>query len=784
MKTLTANFTTEKDKRGTTPLSLLEVDLPSPLGTIQLAGHNIDLPVPANIDSWGALDNVADFDIESAGDVNTYVGLVKNWPDRIYSRISGDIHTPDISDVRIALVNTGDGDMAPFMRYLRAVDIEGAEARIYQYFSGLVSGDRDQLFTGTVRGPIEWNEETFSFDIVAGVSRDRTVGDKVLTSDYPSADLDDVGRVKPMVYGTIEKFPCLAVGIGAYDMLREDLAAAATTVKLSDASRFPASGNIIIGADTIAYTGKSGNDLTGATGVLAHKKGDVVWESRATYDFLVAGHAVKAITDVRVNDLLIPAADYTLDLANGLIKFSAHPVNQFLSEHIHDSASSGTSNKEQYADSGPANARDGNPNTGTNISTGSITLGWPNTSYGTIDTVHWWVMLSNTSPSDGSARIRRDYDGGPVLADLTVPASSAAAWYRVTDAGAAWSSDIWMIENGQNQNVFVNDCKRIVEYTATISETGKQIPGLDFWRGALVTCKVDGKKDDGSGTITGTPSALIERPDHVFKDFLINELGYVAGDIDSTSFDASGTEYNSLGFLFAGAITQPEQARDVMARLAFQCRSWFYWDSAGVAHLVIRDLYAAPDKAIGKERIVSGSLKLMRTATESIRNKISLHYDRDWTVEGRFGITDPELPEELREPEKGFKGLAQSSHSASDTAFGTRERAYYFDFVTGAAMAADLAGFYLTLQAYPRQVAAFRTYLDQYELERGDRIALTHTHFGLIAHDLELTDVSQIIGSGNAGRMDGIEFVAEGRAITDPAAWGRRLWGEHVFGGG
>ena len=33
--------------------------------------------------------------------------------------------------------------------------------------------------------------------------------------------------------------------------------------------------------------------------------------------------------------------------------------------------------------------------------------------------------------------------------------------------------------------------------------------------GGLVAADVDGWQDDGSGTYTGTPDALIERPDHI-----------------------------------------------------------------------------------------------------------------------------------------------------------------------------------------------------------------------------------------------------------------------------
>ena len=51
----------------------------------------------------------------------------------------------------------------------------------------------------------------------------------------------------------------------ATSTLSGDLTATATTITLADASSFPNSGTVLIGSELISYTGKSGNQLTGAT---------------------------------------------------------------------------------------------------------------------------------------------------------------------------------------------------------------------------------------------------------------------------------------------------------------------------------------------------------------------------------------------------------------------------------------------------------------------------------------------------------------------------------------
>ena len=305
-------FIDEYLKRGTTPINLLEIDFPAPVGTLL----------------------IADRDLTVGGD--TYTGWVRQWPDRIYSKISGELDTPDIGDCRVVLVNT---DTSPFSDYLASADIEQAEARLYQWFAGVPADQKELLFRGVVQGPVEWNEEQFSFDIVSGVSKEKLVGTRILASDYPAAAEAVIGKIKPIVWGEVEKSLGLAVGIGASDQLREDYTSTDTTLKLSDVSRFPDTGNIIIGSDTIAYTGRDAtlHNLTGCSGATTdHKKGDLAWEDRDTYDFMFNEGATQEIKDVRINDLLVPHTTYTKDLSTGTISFLENPILQFLSEHEHD----------------------------------------------------------------------------------------------------------------------------------------------------------------------------------------------------------------------------------------------------------------------------------------------------------------------------------------------------------------------------------------------------------------------------------------------------------------
>jgi len=85
--------------------------------------------------------------------------------------------------------------------------------------------------------------------------------------------------------------------VGIYTTLASGITSVATTIPLADASVYPTSGTITIGSETITYTGKSGNDLTGATRgaggttAAAHSSGAEVRADPVADANLVTAHA-------------------------------------------------------------------------------------------------------------------------------------------------------------------------------------------------------------------------------------------------------------------------------------------------------------------------------------------------------------------------------------------------------------------------------------------------------------------------------------------------------------
>lgn len=179
----------------------------------------------------------------------------------------------------------------------------GQIVTIYFWIVGLVYGDKAKLFKGTVGKDLGGGAHTLSFTCNGmGEYFDKKLGQPLSDVSYPNADPDDVGKIMPIVYGDITDHRCLAIDAGGVSTLKDDLSSGASTIYLTDVSRFPTSGTVAIGGEEdITYTGKSGNSLTGVNGVTYdYTVGAMVVEVKSTLKYLVASHPVTSITNPRI----------------------------------------------------------------------------------------------------------------------------------------------------------------------------------------------------------------------------------------------------------------------------------------------------------------------------------------------------------------------------------------------------------------------------------------------------------------------------------------------------
>ena len=273
-----------------------------------------------------------------------------------------------------------------------------------------------------------------------------------------------------------------------------------------------------------------------------------------------------------------------------------------------------------------------------------------------------------------------------------------------------------------------------------------------------VTADVTGVVDDGTGTITGTPGAVIERPDHVFRWSIRNLLGLAASVIDDASFNQAGTEFaNAItgGYQLAGVVQSKRLLDTLWRQWMKESRSHLFWDAAGKARLQFRP-FNHSSVADGKEvkaltesmvrldpESGAGRIRFQRTPSDRVVNHIELGYRRDWAA-GHYGQ------------------IHVASDSDTISLFGKRERPgeFLFDWFRVNDMAQDLAQFYLAELKAPQTLVACKVFLDQMELERGDFVTVSHPLVtgASVLHGIVLPG-SHRPGSGQARRMDGLDLM-------------------------
>ncbi len=192
-----------------------------------------------------------------------------------------------------------------------------ADAKLLLWAVGTARADADLLLWGEIADPLRIADGKISFDIVArSMRQNQPVTRLVTATEFPGADPDAIGQIKPVIYGTVLGQPCLAVDAGSMTTLQTAAGASDTTLTVTDTAAFPTTGTLQLDIEQVTYTGKTATTFTGcargANGTTAsqHDVGGTVAEVQTYYDYLVADHPVQAIDAVYVDGVRQSGADF------------------------------------------------------------------------------------------------------------------------------------------------------------------------------------------------------------------------------------------------------------------------------------------------------------------------------------------------------------------------------------------------------------------------------------------------------------------------------------------
>jgi len=268
-----------------------------------------------------------------------------------------------------------------------------------------------------------------------------------------------------------------------------------------------------------------------------------------------------------------------------------------------------------------------------------------------------------------------------------------------------------------------------------------------------ITCDVEGVESvgDGSGT-------LLENPADIIEDIMLNRLGFLAGDLDATSFAAAVTALSDRGAKFGFALTESIDGLELLAQLAHQARCWLRAEAAAY-HLDLRPApFGTAARAIsttGVSARLPATGRLVPLGLANIFNRIVLKYKRDYS-------------DESDEP---YKESARSDDSASQTLYGIRELHFEGSFIRDGEYALNFANWLCMQYARRRSLYKCKTLAGgNIDLERGDIISITDARVGLTAVKGELVALSYQPGAvapDGSGRPHTLELVA----ALEPYVW-------------
>ena len=136
-----------------------------------------------------------------------------------------------------------------------------------------------------------------------------------------------------------------------------------------------------------------------------------------------------------------------------------------------------------------------------------------------------------------------------------------------------------------------------------------------------------GRKDDSSGTITGSANSALENPSHIAEDIARNYLSLSTNNIDTTSFDNVNTELTS-NYKLSFYVDSEINSKKLLEKIAFQGKSFFRFNSQN--KLSADTFFASP--TVNLDSIVLDEIIKISFSKITLRdlvNKLFLNYHFD-----------------------------------------------------------------------------------------------------------------------------------------------------------
>ena len=232
---------------------------------------------------------------------------------------------------------------------------------------------------------------------------------------------------------------------------------------------------------------------------------------------------------------------------------------------------------------------------------------------------------------------------------------------------------------------------------------------------------------------------------------LWEDEGQVSGVPSGALFKEAGAWFNFHGYLLDCALSGSLTVKDAIQKITHQTRSSLKWQNGKAKLIVMRE---KEEWTIAKDIIPSSvqlsSIRATKTVATEIVNKIDLFYDLDRLST----ITGP----------GAYNKTASRTDETSISNNGVRRNDdnFSFDLIRDEQTAEQTAEYYIWLSGETRTVYNFKTYLNNFDIEKGDYITLTSTGFDALNRlPLVVRDYAREFGSGKDQRINLLSLYGE-----------------------
>jgi hypothetical protein len=537
-----------------------------------------------------------------------------------------------------------------------------AKVTVTQLFEGLSTSDAVRLGVFYLEDPTDIGENVLTVRMTdQSLALENAMQiTQVTRAEFPSCAIATVGTSIPRPFGVLKNVPAVPVVDGVVGILSGAHTAVQTTITLVDATDFATGNTILVDTELITLGTKSGSAFTGSTraanSTTAAEHADLaavflVRSGSSAYRFVVGEHdgifPIKSVSNILVNgkpprtspSTTLDATDIVAGKHFATINFTPPDVGEFHTLPI--------GGIKVIAVTALTVTGDGATNVAS--ATRVISVGNNSEASGPTSRRLTWKMTRSSGVWAVGNHFNISRSGS--TANITGNGDGVTSEYNGTDV-LTYSGD-------QDESIFftallgssIVATLTFVVYEVTRTQSlGSSTSTANRVIGT-VTCDVEGIRDDVSGTISGTPSLLLENPADVTR-FMLSKL-FAVTDFGST-WTLSRAALATAGYKWA-ATFEFTTFSALRRKLGEQARSVLYIESGNWEFAFLSSSPTAQVTLDYTREVWDGMpARVSRTSRTDVRNRLTVSsqldivsgdYRRVTTVEDltQPGLTTPSV---------------------------------------------------------------------------------------------------------------------------------------------